>query len=29
METVKMSFGAKGGMLFAFLNVVQLVGWTA
>ena len=26
METVKMSFGAKGGMLFAFLNVVQLVG---
>ena len=28
METVKMSFGAKGGMLFAFLNVVQLVGWT-
>ena len=27
-ETVKMSFGAKGGMLFAFLNVVQLVGWT-
>ena len=29
METVKMSFGAKGGMLFAFLNVLQLVGWTA
>ena len=28
METVKMSFGAKGGMLFAFLNVGQLVGWT-
>ena len=28
METVKMSFGAKGGMLFALLNVVQLVGWT-
>ena len=28
METVKMSSGAKGGMLFAFLNVVQLVGWT-
>ena len=28
METVKMSVGAKGGMLFAFLNVVQLVGWT-
>lgn len=29
METVKMSFGRKGGMLFAFLNVLQLVGWTA
>ena len=29
METVKMSFGSKGGMLFAFLNVLQLVGWTA
>ena len=28
METTKMSFGAKGGMLFALLNVVQLVGWT-
>ena len=28
METAKMSFGAKGGMLFALLNVVQLVGWT-
>ena len=28
METVKMSFGAKGGMLFAVLNVLQLVGWT-
>ncbi len=29
METVKMSFGQKGGMFFAFLNVLQLVGWTA
>ena len=24
METVKMSFGQKGGLLFAFLNVLQL-----
>ncbi len=29
METVKMSFGQKGSFLFAFLNVLQLVGWTA
>lgn len=29
METAKMSFGQKGGLLFAFLNVLQLVGWTA
>lgn len=29
METVKMSFGQRGGLLFAFLNVLQLVGWTA
>ncbi len=29
METVKMSFGQKGGMFFAILNVLQLVGWTA
>lgn len=29
METVKMSFGRKGGLLFSFLNVLQLVGWTA
>ena len=29
METVKMSFGQKGGILFAMLNVLQLVGWTA
>lgn len=28
METVKMSFGKKGGLLFAVLNVLQLVGWT-
>ena len=28
METVKMSFGKKGGLLFSFLNVLQLVGWT-
>lgn len=29
METVKMSFGYKGGLLFAVLNVIQLIGWTA
>lgn len=29
MDTVKMSFGAKGCVLFALLNVIQLVGWTA
>lgn len=29
METVKSSFGSKGSILFALLNVVQLVGWTA
>ena len=29
METVKMSFGQKGGIFFSFLNVLQLVGWTA
>lgn len=29
METVKMSFGQKGGRLFAALNVLQLAGWTA
>ena len=29
METVKMSFGQKGGLLFALLNVLQLLGWTA
>ena len=29
METVKMSFGSKGGIFFSILNVLQLVGWTA
>lgn len=29
METVKVSFGQKGGLMFAVLNVLQLVGWTA
>ncbi len=29
METVKMSFGQRGGLFFALLNVLQLVGWTA
>jgi len=29
METVKLSFGEKGGLLFSSLNVLQLVGWTA
>ena len=29
METVKMSFGHKGSILFAVLNILQLVGWTA
>ena len=29
METVKSSFGNKGGLFFALLNVLQLVGWTA
>lgn len=29
MESVKVSFGEKGGYLFAVLNVVQLLGWTA
>ena len=29
METTKMSFGQKGGVFFALLNVLQLVGWTA
>lgn len=29
METVKISFGQKGSILFSVLNVVQLAGWTA
>ena len=29
METVKMSFGEKGSILFSVLNILQLVGWTA
>lgn len=29
MESVKVSFGNKGALLFAFLNIVQLIGWTA
>ncbi|MCI7137566.1 MAG: putative hydroxymethylpyrimidine transporter CytX [Candidatus Limivicinus sp.] len=28
METVKMSFGRKGSLLFSLLNILQLVGWT-
>ncbi len=29
METTKMSFGSKGGLWFAAMNILQLVGWTA
>ena len=29
METVKLSFGYRGGLLFSALNVLQLLGWTA
>ena len=29
METVKMSFGEKGSLLFSVLNILQLIGWTA
>ena len=29
METVKMSFGQKGSLLFSTLNILQLAGWTA
>ncbi len=29
METVKMSFGQKGSILFSALNILQLLGWTA
>lgn len=28
MDTVKMSFGEKGSLLFSVLNILQLVGWT-
>ena len=29
METTRMSFGRIGGIFFALLNILQLVGWTA
>lgn len=29
METVKMSFGSRGALLFSVLNIIQLAGWTA
>lgn len=29
MDTVKLSFGQKGALLFSSLNVIQLVGWTS
>ena len=29
METTKLTFGSKGGMIFAVINFLQLVGWTA
>lgn len=29
METVRISFGSKGSLIFSALNVLQLVGWTA
>ena len=29
METVKISFGQKGSIIFSALNVIQLAGWTA
>lgn len=29
METVMISFGGKGSLLFSVLNIIQLVGWTA
>ena len=29
METVKISFGEKGSILFSSLNILQLIGWTA
>lgn len=29
MDTVKISYGKKGSLLFSSLNVIQLVGWTS
>jgi putative hydroxymethylpyrimidine transporter CytX len=29
METVKISFGQRGSILFSALNILQLIGWTA
>ncbi len=29
MDTVKLSFGEKGGLIFSALNVTQLIGWTS
>ena len=29
METTKLSFGGKGALLFCWLNIAQLAGWTA
>lgn len=29
MDTVKISFGSKGTLLFSVLNILQLLGWTA
>lgn len=29
MDTAKLSFGESGSVVFSFLNVLQLVGWTA
>lgn len=29
MESVKLSFGYKGALFFAIINIIQLVGWTA
>ena len=29
METVKMSFGERGAVVFSVLNILQLIGWTA
>ncbi len=29
METVKLSFGKKGSLIFTALNIIQLIGWTS